>query len=165
MCPHTSSTSRRWARLAGLRIGARALTVLSISMRLSGPKWKARSFGACSIAAPEQRCGDGCSGGAAADVTEHSATTRPHPLTMDVLNDIATSGPDGLRQTEPLHSIAQPDEAAVVRFGNFADIVHIGVRIAALRRPFRGGDGQTPLRAKNGVRHRYEIRSGRVLRA
>src|SRR5262245_316786 len=144
MCPHTSSTSRRWARLAGLRIGARALAVLSISMRLSGPKWNARSFGACSIAAPEQRCGVGCNAacsvGEAANVVEHNATTRPHPLTIDTLNDIATSGPDGLRQTEPLCSIAQPDQAAVDRFGDLADIVLVRERIAALRRPFRGGD-------------------------
>src|SRR5512138_122934 len=75
---------------------------------------------------------------------------------------MVTSGPDGLRQTEPLRSIAQPDEAAVDRFGDLADIVRIGERVAALRREFRGSDRQTPLRAENGVWRGHEIRGGSV---
>src|SRR5262245_15832758 len=93
---------------------------------------------------------------------EHNAITRLHPLKIDVLNDMATSGPDGLRQAEPLRSIAQLDEADVDRCGILADIVGIGAAVAALLRPFRGSDRQTPLRAENGVRRGHEIRGGWV---
>ena len=54
------------------------------------------------------------------------------------------SEPDCLREPEPLGTIAQTDEAAIDRAGDFSNVVLIGERMAALGGPFHGGDNQAP---------------------